>query len=190
MSIFSVSLSLRSETLSLEDLTVYAGSEPTRSHKRGDRISPRMPATKVRRESLWMVDSGVALDSWTLEAHWLVLESILATIATRPNPGVAATLSIGTNARGSGFAFDVSLEQVALLARAECGLWIDSYEANRDREDRPDDYPYPDGGTLRRPNLLRRLRRRVNLLIRTVNPFGKVRKHRNKTQVNSTEALG
>jgi hypothetical protein len=181
MSIFSVSLDLSSDTLTLEQLTSYAGAQPTRSGAKGERISLRLPATKVRINSFWNKDSGVVLDSWTLDPHWPVLAPILESIASKERTDeIEVTLSIGTNARGSGFAFDMAPEHVALLARARCGVWIDSYGANRDREDLPDDYPYPEGGTIHRAGAIKRLRRRLNVELRNAYPFGKVRRHRRK----------
>ena len=181
MSIFSVSISISSETLSPAELTRYAGAEPTRSHTKGDRISNRLPPSKVYANSYWSKDSTVALDTWTLEPHWAALKPILESIAAiAPNDQIEVALSIGTNSRGMGFAFDLVPEQIELLARARCGVWIDSYAPNRDRNDLPDDYPYPEGGTLLPPTGRKRLRRRLNLMLRQRNPFGKVRHHRQK----------
>jgi hypothetical protein len=144
MSIFSVSISMSSETVSPSELTIYAGDEPTSSHAKGDRISTRLPGSKVYANSYWSMDSTVVLDTWTLEPHWPALKPILESIAAKTtNDQIGVTRSIGTNSRGMGFAFDLLPEQIELLARARCGVWIDSYAPNRDRNDRPDDYPYP-----------------------------------------------
>lgn len=188
MSIFSVSLTISSGTLTPEELSSYAGSEPTDAHGKGDSVSLRLPETNVRPDSYWSKSSGVALDTWTIEPHWRVLAPILEFIASQPaNDDLEVTLSIGTNSRSTGFAFDIVPDQMALLTRARCGVWIDSYEANRDHEEMPDDYPYPENGPLHAPGLIRRMRRRLNLELRNINPFGKVRRHRHKLATNTTE---
>jgi hypothetical protein len=138
VSIFSVAISLSSETLSLEELSALAGAEPTRSHAKGDRISARMPETKVRADSFWSRDSGVKRDSSTLDSHWPTIAPILESLASHDLTDVQARLSIGTNARSTGFAFDLLPEHVALLASARCGVWIDSHEPNDDTADLPD----------------------------------------------------
>jgi hypothetical protein len=190
MSIFSVSVDLTSETLGLEELTDFAGRPPSRGHSKGDRRSKRLPDTKVFEWSVWSLESKVALDSWTLVPHWPTISPVLESIAAQPkNDEVSVTLSIGTNSRAMGYAFDLLPEDVALLARANCGVWIDSYAPNRDHEDRPDDYPYPEGGTLLPPGPVRRLRRRMNLAIRTINPLGKVRRHKQKSATRSVRYL-
>ena len=183
VSIFSVAISLSSETLSVEELTALAGVSPSRSHVKGDRRTPR---SRVHPSNYWSKDSGVELDSWTLAPHWPAIAPVLESLASTDRTGVEAHLAIGTSARGMGFAFDLEPHQVELLSRAGCGVWIDSYDADPDENDRPDDYPYPVGGTLRPPGRLRRLRRRVNLTLRHMNLFGKVHRHRRKVVSGST----
>lgn len=180
MSIFSVAVSLSSESRSVAELTALAGSEATRSHGRGDRRSPRLPPSKVHADNYWTRQSGIKVDTWTLEPHWPTIAPILESLASGDRTDVRAQLSIGTNARGSGYAFNLEPHHIELLERAGCGVWIDSYEPNLDTDDRPDDYPFPVGGTLRPPGPWRRVRRRLNLGIRNLNPFGKVRKHARK----------
>jgi hypothetical protein len=158
-------------------LAALAGAEATRSHSRGDRRSPRLPPTTVRTDNYWTRDSGIKLDTWTLEPHWPTIAPILESLASGDRTDVRARLSIGTNARGMGYAFNLEPHHIELLDRAGCGVWIDSYEANLDTDDLPDDYPFPVGGTLHPPGRWRRLRRQLNLAIRNANPFGKVRKH-------------
>ena len=148
MSIFSVAVSLHSETRSADELTALAGTEPTNSHTKGDRRSQRLPTDKVYEQNVWTKSSGVELDTWTLEPHWPTIAPVLESLATHDMSGVQVSLSIGTNARGSGFAFDLDPGQIDLLSRAGCGVWIDSYPPNPDPDDRPADYPYPAGGTL------------------------------------------
>jgi hypothetical protein len=180
VSIFNVAVSLSSDSRSLADLTELAGAEPTRSHSRGDRRSPRLPATSVFADNYWTRDSEIKLDTWTLGPHWPMIAPILESLASGDLEDVRARLSIGTNARGTGYAFDLKPHQIALLSRAGCGLWIDTYEANLDANDLPDDYPYPVDGTLHPSGRWRRLRRRLNVTIRDANPFGKVRRHARK----------
>jgi hypothetical protein len=86
-----------------------------------------------------------------------------------------AKLSIGTNERGSGFSFDIEPEKLALLTRAGCGIWVDTYQGNQTESDLPDDYPFPAGGTLSAPRGFPRARRSVNQELRKFNPFGKMR---------------
>lgn len=175
MSIFSVSIELYSRTLSLAELTSLAGAEPTRSHVKGRRRSKSVPASKVHARTMWSMDSSVELDSWTLKPQWPYIAPVLASLADAERGGdVEAILSIGTSARGLGFAFDLHPEQVALLARAQCGIWIDSYQGNWDRDDLPADYPYPEEGTLLPPHRWRRARTRVYAGFRAWNSLGKV----------------
>jgi hypothetical protein len=177
VSIFSVSISLWSETLSVDQLSQLAGATPTRSHEKGDPFSKRLP-TRRYEWAYWARDSGVLLDTWTLEPHWPTIAPILERLAASHPDGVLVKLSLGVNARGSGFAFDLEPDKIDLLSQAKCGVWTDTYEANRDREDRPDDYP---GGLM--PGKWRRARSRLNLTLRNANPFGKVRRHQRRLLV-------
>lgn len=177
MSIFSVSLSLRSETLTLVELTAMAGEPPTDSHVKGTRTSSWMPASHVYEVTSWRKRSGVALDTWTLDPHWPTIEPVLQSLALHDLQEVEVTLSLGINSRSMGFAFDFPIEYLALLSNARCSIWIDSYNANRDAHDLPDDYPFPIGGTLLPPIGWRRARRRLNRALRAINPWGKVRRH-------------
>lgn len=181
MSIFSVAVTLRSATQSVEQLSALAGTEPTRAHSKGELVYSRAAAHNVWTENYWSSRSGVVEDTWTIAPHWAFISPILETLALQDRGDADVGLSIGTNSRGMGFAFDLEPDQIALLARAGCGVWIDSYEANRDREDLPDDYPFPETGSRSVPRRLMRLRRRLNLAVRNANPFGKVRRHRVKS---------
>lgn len=186
VSIFHVSIALWSDTLSLRALIDLAGLDPTHSHDIGDRISARMPAARVFEFSYWSKDSDVDVDTWTLAPHWPSIAPILERLATRDHDDVIAKLSLGVNARGTGFTFDLEPEQVDLLSRARCGVSTDTYEANRERADLPDDYPFPEGGSLHRPRGWKRVRRRFNLAVRNLNPFGKVRRHQQKISTFDT----
>jgi hypothetical protein len=180
-------VALSSDVRSVEDLTVFAGTEPTTSRRKGDRRSSRLPATKVYEQNSWSKASGVELDTWTLDPHWPTIAPVLESLAAHDMSGVRARLSIGTNARGSGFAFDIGPHQLDLLSRAGCSIWIDSYPPDRDSNDLPDDYPYPVGGTLHPPSGWGRLRRRMNLRIRALNLFGKVNQHSRKSPATMAE---
>lgn len=175
-----MSIRLWSETLPLAALIDLGGVNPSRSHDRGDRISIRLPKTRVFDFSYWSKDSDITVDTWTLGPHWVSIAPILERLATRDHDGVIAMLTLGVNARGSGFKFDLEPEQVELLSRAGCGVSTDAYEANRERSDLPNDYPFPEGGTLHPPRGWKRTRRRLNLAVRNLNPFGKVKRHRRK----------
>ena len=104
-----------------------------------------MPADKVHSGNAWHMRSAVAGDTWTLEPHWPSIAPILESFALHDLGDARATLSIATNSRASGFAFDLEAEQISLLARAKCGVWIDSYEPLDDPDELPDDYPFPKG---------------------------------------------
>lgn len=188
VSIFSVSLSLSSETLTLVELTAIAGEQPTDSHIKGTRKSLRMPASRVYEDTHWGKDSGIALDTWTLEPHWPMIEPVLLSLSSHDLEDVEVTLSIGINSRSMGFAFQFPVEYLALLSSARCSVSIDSYEANRNTDDLPDDYPYATGGTLLPPRLWRRARRRLNWALRAVNPWGKVRRHSARVETSNQDA--
>ena len=81
MSIFSVGISLRSGSVTVDELTALAGAEPTRSHSRGDRISPKLPSSATRPNNYWSKRSDIAHDTWTLEPHWPSIAPILEALA-------------------------------------------------------------------------------------------------------------
>lgn len=178
MTIFSVAVALHSTTRTLGELTALAGAEPTRSHSIGDPISR---TTSIRKANYWGRKSEVTGYTWTLEPHWPSLVPIFESLARADLTGVDARLSIGTFARGSGFAFDLSPEQLSLIHRANCWVWIDSYEDDEPM-DLPDDYPYPPGGRFGPPGPIRRLRRRAGFVMRKLNPWGGMRAHARQTQ--------
>ena len=105
MSIFSVGVTLRTTTLSLDDLTRLAGVQPTRSHTKGERLSKRLPADRVRTDTYWSKKSDVNEDTWTLDPHWSRIAPVLETLASKDLSGVTVTLSIGMNSRAPGFSF-------------------------------------------------------------------------------------
>ena len=115
------------------------------------------------------------MDTWTLDPHWPTIAPILERLAEQHREDLTVELALGVNARGSGFAFDMEPDKIDLLARARCGVWTDTYESNRDRADRPDDYPANPT-----PGSWRRARNRINLTLRNVNPFGKVKRHQRR----------
>jgi len=178
VTIFSVAVALHSTTRTLGELTALAGAEPTRSHSIGDPISR---TTSIRKANYWGRKSEVTGYTWTLEPHWPSLVPIFESLARADLTGVDARLSIGTFARGSGFAFDLSPEQLSLIHRANCWVWIDSYEDDEPM-DLPDDYPYPPGGRFGPPGPIRRLRRRAGFVMRKLNPWGGMRAHARQTQ--------
>ena len=182
MSIFSVSIGLWSETLSVAQLTQLAGAAPTRSHEKGDPFSTRTPTRRRHESSYWTRGSGVFVDTWTLDPHWSTIAPILDRLAGQDLTEVTVGLSLGVNARGTGFAFDLETEKIELLSRAKCGLWIDTYESNRDRADLPDDYPVD-----MRRSRWRRVRSRMNLVLRQLNPFGKVNRHQYRLRAGSEQ---
>lgn len=183
MSIFSVSISLRSETLTVNQLSELAGAPPTRSHQKGDPFSTRTPTRGRHEDSFWKRGSGVFVETWTLEPHWPTIAPILERLAAQNLDDVTVGLALGVNARGMGFAFDIEPEKIELLSRARCGVWTDTYESNRDRGDRPDDYPVDLA-----PSNWRRARSRLNLAIRKANPFGKVKRHQRRLIARQTRS--
>jgi hypothetical protein len=94
-----------------------------------------LPATKVREHTYWHRTSGVQAESDTLDPHWPTIAPILNSIASHDLSDVLARLLIATNARNMGFAFDLLRAHVALLARARCGVWIDSYAPEQNIDD-------------------------------------------------------
>jgi hypothetical protein len=182
VSIFSVAVSLRSTTHSVEHLTRLAGIEPTRSYSKGDPISKRRPSPdSVRKQNYWNRRSDVQHDTWTLAPHWPTIAPVLESLAEQDLSDVQVQLSIGTHSRGFGFAFDIEQEHLGLMSRASCGIWIDSYPPVRDSSERPDDYPYSENSTIRPANSLRKFRTKINHSLRELNPIGRIRRHRGKS---------
>jgi hypothetical protein len=181
VSIFSVGLKIWSESLTVGEISALAGTEPTRSHTKGERRSLRSPATKVWPGTLWVHEKAVHHDTWTLDPHWPFIAPILESLAAHDRGDLNVILSVGTNARPSGYSFDIEPDKMALLASAGCGLWIDSYQGNWIQSDRPDDYPFE--GTSLALGALGRARRAFNRGVRTINPFGKMRQHSSKDGV-------
>jgi hypothetical protein len=179
VSIFSVGIKIWSESLTVDEISALAGTQPTRSHAKGERLSLRLPATKVWPGTLWVHEKAIRHDTWTLDPHWPFIALILESLATHDRGDLHVTLSIGTNARPSGYAFDIEPDKMALLASAGCGVWIDTYQGNWIQSDRPDDYPFE--GTSLALGALGRARRRFNERVRAINPFGKVRRHGTKS---------
>jgi hypothetical protein len=179
VSIFSVGLKIWSETLSVEEISALAGQEPTRSHSKGERLSLRLRATKVWPGTLWVQEKAIRHDTWTLDPHWPFIAPILESLAAHHRDDLQVTLSIGTNARPSGYSFDIEPDKMALLASAGCGVWIDTYQGNWIQSDRPDDYPFE--GTSLALGPLGKARRAFNWGVRTINPFGKMRRHLTKS---------
>jgi hypothetical protein len=130
VTIFNVSLEITSATLSIDELTAIAGMSPTDFHAKGDPVSP-MPGAKVRVLNFWSLDSGVDHDTRDLAPHWPVLRPVLEELASiERRSDIEVSLSIGVTAYGTGFAFDLVPADVALLARAGCGIWTDTYNAD------------------------------------------------------------
>lgn len=178
MSIFSVSLSLWSQTLSVTELTAFAGVQPSEFHEKGELRSPGRQDGRVHTESMWDLQSTARHDTWTMEPHWATIAPVLESLASQDGGDFQKRLSIGTNARSLGYAFDLYPEQIELLARARCGVWIDTYNGNWDRDDLPPDYPFAG----REPSRLRLARSRASAWLRTANPLSKARHHRSKVR--------
>jgi len=50
---------ISSKTLSVAEITSMLGMEPTISHEKGTRMSVRNPKSRIRQESVWILESGI-----------------------------------------------------------------------------------------------------------------------------------
>jgi hypothetical protein len=64
----SVALRISSKTRSVAEISRMLNMKPTRSSDKGTLTSPRNPHSKIREESMWILDSDLT-DSQPLEAH-------------------------------------------------------------------------------------------------------------------------
>lgn len=73
---YSASLRISSKTLNVADITTILGMEPTRTHEKGEPFSSRNSRSRLRQESLWLLESGLD-SSAPLDAH---IEKLAASI--------------------------------------------------------------------------------------------------------------
>jgi len=50
---------ISSKTLNVAEITSMLGIEPTNSHEKGTRMSIRNPKSRIRQESVWILESGI-----------------------------------------------------------------------------------------------------------------------------------
>jgi hypothetical protein len=65
---YTASLRISSKILTAADITTTIGVEPTRQHQKGTPLSSRNPKSRLREESLWLLESDLSRLE-PLEAH-------------------------------------------------------------------------------------------------------------------------
>jgi hypothetical protein len=126
----AASFRIASQSLTTAEIGARLGLAATRTHERGERMSPRNPRSAIRKEAVWLLESGLNEDE-PLDRHLGALLELLesrsdelAELARECSMDFFAGFSSG-NGQG-GFALDRDL--LARLARIPGdGLVLDLY---------------------------------------------------------------
>jgi len=128
VSIFSISFSVHSNSLTRAQISAWAGVESHGGFDIGDPLDPLDPEGILRRHTAWsFVPEGIG-ESETAEPWMERLRPVLEGVAGRPLPDTESKVFAGVhNGQQSGW-FYLDPPDLALIAAAGCALVVDSYD--------------------------------------------------------------
>ena len=126
--IFSVAFVVHSTSLTGAQISEWAGVENESRWDVGDPIDPLDPGGRLRSHTTWSYRPEAVEESEDAEPWMVHLRPVLEGVVGRPLPDTDRKLFVGVrNGHQSGW-FYLEPDDLALLAKAECALVVDSYD--------------------------------------------------------------